>query len=465
MTPSVAVCYLHAPDHVATSFHHSLLAMMMRDQAYSRRVCNLFPSFASAMGIPSARNVTTRRALNFPGVEWVLWIDSDMGFEPDTLDRLLEAADPDERPIVGGLCFAQLYEQDDVSGFVPATSDAPTLYTFVPGTNVFERWSDWPRGEVVECDATGAAMLLVHRSVFDKIAEDGGCDCWFTLIDHPRQGGPIEHFGEDVSFCLRARGNGFKVHVDTSVKTSHLKPRWVTDRSFDRFAPFIPNFVVIPTKGVGPVRDLVEELLDQGEAEQVFVMDNGMPKDTRRWLEASNRGGKVTVIDTPDVGIHRMWNLGLQAAQVKATRANIALLNDDIEIGPRFLSGLGAALRAQWNIGAVCANYDGREGTGVLPVAEICAGRYDGTGGFAGFAFMVRGESTYLFPEDMKWWYGDNDLMFHHLSRERIIGIALDVEVTHLDGGSQTGDWEDPEMVKQLEADRAAFNKRWKLDG
>ena len=37
-----------------------------------------------------------------------------MGFAPDTINRLLEAADPVERPVVGGLCFTQREEETAV---------------------------------------------------------------------------------------------------------------------------------------------------------------------------------------------------------------------------------------------------------------------------------------------------------------------------------------------------------------
>ncbi len=451
---SVALCYLHMADVVATSFHHSLLALMMRDISSSRLIVDMFPSYCGAMGLPQARNKITRTALD-AGAEWVFWVDADMGFDPDTLDRLMASADPVDRPIVGGLAFAQLYETGDM--FHPGSVVLPTLYTYVPSIAAFERWSDWPRDEIVKVDATGAACLLVHRSVFEKIADDDDSDCWFTPIPNPNAPG---HFGEDMSFCLRVKGNGFEIVVDTAVKTSHHKPRWLTEDLFDAEAAAISNFVVIPTKGRrGLVKDLIFNLLKQGEVERIFVLDNGVNDTLANWLDSVER---VERIEMPDANIHEMWNAGLRAVHRVCVRCNIAVLNDDLTIGDRFLSTLAGGLRARWDVGVVGPNYDGRtDDGGVVPVDSICAGRYDGSGGLPGFAFMLRGESCYLFPQDLNWWYGDNDMLLHHLSAGHVAGIVTAATCVHVDGGGQTGDWRSDVMKPLLEQDRKTFEAKW----
>lgn len=77
-------------------------------------------------GIVTARNEVAARFLE-RDAEWLLWVDTDMGFTADTADRLLAAADPTERPIVGALCFAQHeYATDGMGGF--RTRPRPTLY-------------------------------------------------------------------------------------------------------------------------------------------------------------------------------------------------------------------------------------------------------------------------------------------------------------------------------------------------
>ncbi len=460
MTEQVTVCYLHPSDDLAVSFHHSFLNMALYDMGGPRNIIKPLPGVCSTGGIAKGRNVLTRKALDQTECDWVFWVDADMGFEPDTIERLLMVADKDERPVVGGLCFGQTIETTDRAA-TPRLSMFPTIYNWSPEHAVFERMSDYPRDTLVRCAGTGAAALLVHRSVFEKIAAEEG-DAWFSHQLHPTgPGGPYGHFGEDMSFCMRLMAHEIPLNVHTGVKTSHLKPRWLNEETFDQELASSPTFAVIPTQGKnGHIKDLVLELERQAQCSGIIVLDNGCSTKTAGWLDTHNPQ-MVQRIEMPDAGIHEMWNRGINESRQHHTRSNIAILNDDLTVGPSFLGGLAAALRSDWNVGVVGANYDGRSGTGLEYVADICANRYDGTGGLPGFAFMVRGESIYRFPEDCKWWYGDNDLVLTHLNHRNVVAIALDTTVEHIDGGGKTGDWVAPEMQPQLAKDKEAFDKKW----
>jgi hypothetical protein len=113
---------------------------------------------------------------------------------------------------------------------------------------------------------------------------------------------------------------------------------------------------------------------------------------------------------------------------------------------------------------AVSPNYDGRTVDGdVERVQGICAERYDGTGGLAGFAFCVRAElfaQGYGFPTDAKWWFGDNDLTLTMDQSELAYGIVADVAVKHIGAGTAE-DWQAKKWSKQLAADQAAFMRKW----
>jgi len=70
-------------------------------------------------------------------------------------------------------------------------------------------------------DATGAAFLLIHRSVLTTI---GGR--WFS--HHPEQ----DCSSEDTAFCLRLRDHGIPLHVDTRIKIGHEKAVVLTEREY-----------------------------------------------------------------------------------------------------------------------------------------------------------------------------------------------------------------------------------------
>jgi predicted O-methyltransferase YrrM len=165
-----------------------------------------------------------------------------------------------------------------------------------------------------------------------------------------------------------------------------------------------------------------------------------------------------------------MWNLGAEwAIEDSGQRrgVNVAFLNNDLDLGERFLERLARALRSDPNVAAVSGNYDGRPAGGKVyeRTQDICADRYDGSGGFAGFAFMVKAEfigSGYRFPEECKWWFGDNDLLLAAEYAGGHVGIALEAEVVHLDGGAGTaGDAQWSAFREQTDRDQAAFEARW----
>jgi len=212
-------------------------------------------------------------------------------------------------------------------------------------------------------------------------------------------------------------------------------------------------------------RDLVGQLDGCG----IVIIDNGSGKKTRNWLESQT---KADVLDGTGMGIHEMWNLGAEyALSMSPAGCDVAFLNNDLILGDDMLAKLQTALRENDGLAMVSPNYDRRPddfGDGVEYRTDICADRYDGTGGLAGFAFMVAGElfnGGYRFPTECKWWFGDNDILLAVMASGLTAGIVLDATVEHIDGGGATGDWSDPEMQKQLVADKAAFAARWSGGG
>ncbi|WP_163553037.1 hypothetical protein [Candidatus Frankia alpina] len=124
---AACLAYVHGSE-VAHSWHMSMIELWMHDLARHQRVMRggLLAMRYGTGGIVGARNEVVSRFLG-RAAEWLFWIDTDMGCQPDTLDRLIAAADPDSRPIVGGLCFAQVeHTVDGMGGYL--TTPVPTLY-------------------------------------------------------------------------------------------------------------------------------------------------------------------------------------------------------------------------------------------------------------------------------------------------------------------------------------------------
>jgi hypothetical protein len=206
------------------SFRDLVLHDTLGNQRIVRQGGKELRKVAGTMGVAAGRNEIAREFLDSTDGEWLWFIDTDMGFAPDTVDRLVAAADPAERPILGGLCFA-IKRQARGDFYAERFRMAPTVYEYLDlGDEVgFRPILDYKRDTVVQVAGTGAACLLIHRSALERMREATG-PVWFEPISHPTGAKGLPRvFSEDLSFCVRAAAAGLPVHVDTSVKTTHEK--------------------------------------------------------------------------------------------------------------------------------------------------------------------------------------------------------------------------------------------------
>lgn len=218
----VAVAWVHS-ERVAHSWALSLMGIFTAEP----RLGPPIPVRCGTDGLVAARNQGVQAFLN-SDLPWLLWIDTDMGLKPDTATRLLEVADPVERPIVGALCFTNRWAGDD-GYWGDRCVPVPTVFRWVTlpdGRNGFQPVFDYPRDALVEVAATGSACILIHRSVFEAM-EPG---TWYRKLTNPTTGDVI---GEDLSFCYRAHQAGFRMYVHTGVRTTHLKPIWLQEADYD----------------------------------------------------------------------------------------------------------------------------------------------------------------------------------------------------------------------------------------
>lgn len=223
----VQVAYLHSDD-VTHSWHHSMRRLIDHDREGPRRLASrgepLNVRCSTGQLVPS-RNYAVQLFLDRTPHEWMLMLDTDMGFSADAVDRLLAAADPVDAPVVGALCFAQCFERYDGMGGM-RTKIVPTMYRIgrarQTGHTSFSYWGEFPLDQLVRVAATGMGFVLMHRSALEKVRAEHG-DRWFDqmLAD---SGNVV---GEDFCLCLRFGNAGIPVHVHTGVQTTHLKRLWL----------------------------------------------------------------------------------------------------------------------------------------------------------------------------------------------------------------------------------------------
>ena len=285
---AVAVAWVHG-DHVSYSFFHSIIELLGLDMATSGRV--LFGGYISIRygtdGLPAARNMAARNFLRDGAADWLLFVDTDMGFPATAVEQLIQAADPTTAPIVGALCFAQIEEAPDgLGGWL--TRPTPTIYDWAkvtapePATEFdgdgrpleasepveqmgFVVRYDYARDTRVRCAGTGMACVLIHRSVFERVEAAYG-PTWFDRVPNTTTGQLI---GEDLSFFLRCGTLDVPVHVHTGVRTTHLKRIWVGEENFAAHRIAYPAMAepIIPVSPVGEADD-AEADQETAEADQ-----------------------------------------------------------------------------------------------------------------------------------------------------------------------------------------------------
>lgn len=354
------VAWVH-PNDVAYSWFASMLALQGHFHGSGRRGRFLAMRYGSG-GIVEARNKVVDQFMA-SDEDWLFWIDTDMGFTADTVDRLLEVADPDSVPVVGGLCFANReVELDGFGGF--ATIPVPTVYRWAQnpdGTTGFTPWHEYPRDQLYRCEGTGAACILIHRSVLERMRDKHGPN-WYSLIANPATGGA---YSEDLSFCIRLAELGVPLHVHTGVKTTHLKQIWLSELHHDMYRMIATGStprvdvdpsdervtVIVPVVGrpQNAERFMRSLRASTGLADVIVVCEEGDDDTEQAWLdtdadmvivsEAKSFPDKVNkafgfIEDTPwiflagdDVVFRPAW-LDHAVATAKATGAKVVGTND-----------------------------------------------------------------------------------------------------------------------------------------
>ena len=159
--------------------------------------------------LEEGRNRLVEKMLTSPA-EWLLMIDTDMTFDYDAAERLTATAEDLNVKVVGGLAFGV---NDTIGAF-------PTTYQRVDGmpTAILT-----PPDGPADVDATGAAFLLTHRSVFEDYRRDE-YHPWFHRRFTPSNG---DHrggwLGEDISWCFWLRDKDVRIVVDPAVQVGHVK--------------------------------------------------------------------------------------------------------------------------------------------------------------------------------------------------------------------------------------------------
>jgi len=219
--------------------------------------------------------------------------------------------------------------------------------------------------------------------------------------------------------------------------------------------------VIIPTKSnISGLIECIESFIDSSIVEKIYVVADGNSAYNNIKDKVNNYQKVVLSKVKEGSGIHVMWNKALRETK----NTHCLFLNDDVQISAEDIKVLSGALDMQKEFGLICPNYDARKFSAAFQLMDqTCRGRYDGTGGLAGFCMMLSKDLTPLwsFDESMKWWYGDDDLL-NWTTRT----VKKQAVLTTLADCSMNASWtinNDPpkDFASEVNKDKEIFMLKW----
>jgi len=157
---------------------------------------------------------------DFDSSDWLLWLDSDIEIDYNVLKCLMDSADKDTAPVVSGLYFTTV-SYDEYG--LPVPTPCFFQYDEIKNNRTWGKISmnvenDEP---MIEAESVGFGMLLIHRSVAQKLVDHFGNKHLFLEIQDENNHGIF--WGEDIVFCQHIKELGIPIYVNTRAIPKHWK--------------------------------------------------------------------------------------------------------------------------------------------------------------------------------------------------------------------------------------------------
>lgn len=191
-------------DTVPTQFCQSL-AMLQKEGETA-------VAFQMGSLIYMAREDLAKKAIQLEA-DYVLWLDSDMVFEPDTMIQLFKTMREKKADIVSGVYYRRVPPYKPVMFKTFEINEEGT-----PVTSAFEEVPE----DVFTCDGVGFGCILMSTGVLLSVLNKFG-----TMFN------PLPHVGEDIAFCWRAKECGYEIYVDPTIPLGHVGHYVVTKDLYD----------------------------------------------------------------------------------------------------------------------------------------------------------------------------------------------------------------------------------------
>lgn len=206
----------------------------------------------------SNRNFILKNALD-SGIDYILWLDTDMLYPLNIVEKLLEA----KQDVIGTIYYKRSAPYTPV---VYKLSNNPN-YPYKPIDTPYI-----PKGKVVEVDGLGFGGMLVKTSVYETMGDDK----WVSYGNNFHI--PLElpdKESHDLMFCKLAKQYGHKLYVHSSVIAKHIGRTPITEKDYIYQVNHVlqPKIAVLmPTIDIPKAQETMKRLIDTAGMKAEFVM-------------------------------------------------------------------------------------------------------------------------------------------------------------------------------------------------
>lgn len=233
-----------SPDRIHPDF---ALDSLQKIISYTRKNLpdiELFTRYQMGVRTDRNRNIILKEFIEAE-MNGVLWLDCDMVYPPDIIERYMDLQKlHGEMSVIGCLYFKRSDDHKPI-GYVDANDDPSKPFRPLMPQLV-------KRGKIYEVTGLGYGGMYVPMNVYNKMGDDKWTRYGENFYNPDAKTGNLTH---DLVFCKAVKKHGFKLFLHGSVRPGHIGEKLVTEEDFynnfpPRLLPGLKVVVCMPTTDV-----------------------------------------------------------------------------------------------------------------------------------------------------------------------------------------------------------------------
>jgi hypothetical protein len=145
--------------------------------------------------------------------DWLFWLDSDIVINKEIWEKMCSIANSETHPLISGVYFISKEKNGSLNVIYPCIFndvDEETIQYIHP----------LPADKVLKIDCAGMGLVLIHRSVIEKLRTKYGTD--YFLFEEKNLN-TQKFLGEDISFFRKCKEVNIPLYAHTGAIAKHIK--------------------------------------------------------------------------------------------------------------------------------------------------------------------------------------------------------------------------------------------------